>query len=493
MLKDKHQVQLLSQDIQNDAWSRSSLDVIIKETGVSNNTVKKIVDKYLCLSIEERTPFKLAHESIKMLAQRDDSYLFKTLLDNTKVIDAKKSAQINDFERFKECLKNSTNDCLKIAMDNNNERIAEFLIDKLIELNINDFDKKIITYDTFARLFCMQWFTEIEKILNSFCAPQAQLPQQNIHPVEQLEVVVQKVDDKIPIQTDSSISKHSKYDNEESSATSEKIELVSQSSNENITYEDNLKENAISTQSEVDDKSQSAVLYQQLPQNDPEEVEIVQPQKEEDSFNFICLENDDDYYDIYKGEKEHMLMLIGKSGQSKLIRHKLILRLVKLKWRYIPRFVYHCQTVMHLLFLVLYLYYIIHEFDAFRHSDNVNNSTNSSLEDVVNKINENEAGHFSNYVVLVFTVLLLVYFLVYEFFEALSEKFAYLLSIKNWLECLTYILALIVVAIIKFESMIQLASLLGSIAVLFGFIVLMLRLEKNSHFGSYVVRKILYL
>ena len=46
---------------------------------------------------------------------------------------------------------------------------------------------------------------------------------------------------------------------------------------------------------------------------------------------------------------------------------------------------------------------------------------------------------------------------------------------------------MIVLVTIQFEKLSQISTLLGSIAVLFGFIVLMLRMEKNSLFGAYVV------
>ena len=46
---------------------------------------------------------------------------------------------------------------------------------------------------------------------------------------------------------------------------------------------------------------------------------------------------------------------------------------------------------------------------------------------------------------------------------------------------------MVIIFIIKFENLQEITGLFGSMSILFGFIVLILRLEKNSNFGAYVV------
>ena len=244
---------------------------------------------------------------------------------------------------------------------------------------------------------------------------------------------------------------------------------LSPSLNRNDLDQDELVVVSQSLDSNLDVKSSNQNSYQSLPQMESLEMES------EIGFNFLCLDCDTNE------SNDHILMIIAKSGQPKLIQHQVILRLVSLKWRFIPRFVYHTQTLMHLAFLGLFLIYVLNEFQIISQELNIDNSTNSTI-----LLSEDRVVD-SNYFALVITSLLVVYFLIYELSEALTEKFAYFLSLKNWLEFLTYMFALFVLITIKFEYFFQMTSMLASLAVLFGFIVLMLRLEKNSSFGSYVV------
>ena len=161
---------LLQDNKQIELWSEYSMDECIQENmdNISNNTLKQILDKYLALGVEKIKPLKLSVKSIESLARRNDSYLFKTFLDKTQVLNEKDSSQIEKFEIFKKNLRDSVNSCLNIAMKNDAERIAEFLLDKIIELKINDFDRPIITYATLKKMFEMKWWKEIERIFDSF-------------------------------------------------------------------------------------------------------------------------------------------------------------------------------------------------------------------------------------------------------------------------------------------------------------------------------------
>ena len=240
--------------------------------------------------------------------------------------------------------------------------------------------------------------------------------------------------------------------------------------------------------SNLDTRNESKSLLELdylLDDNDNNETEAALPSEiptNEKCFNFICIESNKHSQEIFDEKKEHMLMMIAKSGRPKLIRHKLILRLVQKKWRFLPRLVYHVQTCMHFGFLVCFLFYTLNKFKIINQEKL--SHQNESLNNTTSIITE---GLVSNYITLVITWLLLIYFLTYELFEASVEKFTYLFSLKNCLECITYTFGLVVLVIIQFDGSLQIASLLGSFVVLFGFIVLMLRMEKNSLFGSYVV------
>ena len=158
MLKDKNQVKLLAK-LPSIEDKESPLEKIIQDIDrIKINTIKQVMDKYIGLNVELRVPIRLNSKSIEHLAKRNEAYLFKIFLDNTRILDEKSSAQLVNFDNFKLNLRNSMNQCLKITTHQNNERIAEFLIDKIIELNINDYKNQIIEYETLAKLFELNWW-----------------------------------------------------------------------------------------------------------------------------------------------------------------------------------------------------------------------------------------------------------------------------------------------------------------------------------------------
>ena len=93
LLKDKCQLQLLTRAKRNvDEESPTPLERILQDIDlISNNAVKQVVSKFLGLC--DRAPIKLSSASIECLTKRNDSHLFKTLLDNTHILDAKSTEQ----------------------------------------------------------------------------------------------------------------------------------------------------------------------------------------------------------------------------------------------------------------------------------------------------------------------------------------------------------------------------------------------------------------
>jgi hypothetical protein len=120
LLKDKNQLKILA-SLSSVNETESPLERIIQDIdGISNNTIKQIIDKYLDIDTELRVPVRLNSKSIEFLAKRNEAYLFKILLDNTKVLDEKSSKQLVNFNNFKINIRNATNQSLRIALEQNN-------------------------------------------------------------------------------------------------------------------------------------------------------------------------------------------------------------------------------------------------------------------------------------------------------------------------------------------------------------------------------------
>jgi hypothetical protein len=228
---------------------------------------------------------------------------------------------------------------------------------------------------------------------------------------EDLEIVVQN--DQISISSESNQSL-----GEELSNSSETSKEFSSSSSENkpkeATENSNLELNYIFNES----VETEVVGYQKVSQVDPDSDQNETFISYEKTFNFICIDNYQDYPEIYAGRKEHFLMTIAKSGQPKLIRHKLILRLVEKKWRFIPRTVYHVQTLMHFSFLV----YTLNEFHIYnlaqleKQKETLTNNSFNSSENIFNSTNVpfdlgEKDGRKTNLLSLIICFILLVYFL----------------------------------------------------------------------------------
>ena len=54
-----------------------------------------------------------------------------------------------------------------------------------------------------------------------------------------------------------------------------------------------------------------------------------------------------------KSKKSHPLMFMARSGQENIIKHEACLLLLKLKWRFVPRFVYYVNLLMSTIYLFL--------------------------------------------------------------------------------------------------------------------------------------------
>lgn len=74
---------------------------------------------------------------------------------------------------------------------------------------------------------------------------------------------------------------------------------------------------------------------------------------------FIDIETNEIDFSIFdrpcKSKKSHPLMLCALSGQENIVKHDACLLLLKLKWRFVPRFVYYVNLLLStvLLFLII--------------------------------------------------------------------------------------------------------------------------------------------
>lgn len=55
----------------------------------------------------------------------------------------------------------------------------------------------------------------------------------------------------------------------------------------------------------------------------------------------------------------HPLMLLAKSGQEFLLKHPTVEKLLALKWRFLPRFVFYANITLFLLFVILYSIFVV--------------------------------------------------------------------------------------------------------------------------------------
>ena len=459
LLKDKSQLKYLTQRNSEENDDETQIEKIIQDTnGIPNNIVKTILDKYFKLPVRIRIPLKLCDKSIERLAIRNDYYLFKIIFDDYGHFGDKFREIVGI---FKTNLKISLNNCIAKAIENDNKRIVELLLDNIIKYNINDLENEIIKYETLSKLFKMRWWTEIEKVFNSFIT----ITKPNL---DKVQLVIQNSED----------------------------QSIIDQANENpfrIAIDANYSESNSFLGEKNHKRNKNAMNYKfsnSKPKKSPRNIEpsIIEmttdkpSNKQNETFNFICIENEESIEE--RLQEEHILMMIAKSGQPKLIKHRLILRLLEKKWRYLPRALYHVHSLMHVLFLIFFLIYILGiRISSMNDHEAIDEST---ILNVTNSTNHARNCRTKN-LTWISTLVLLLYFLVYELFEALTKKIGYFFSLKNWIECITYIFTLISLFTSQYEQFSQITSFLSSFSVLFGFMVIVLRFEKTSHFGAYVV------
>ena len=197
----------------------------------------------------------------------------------------------------------------------------------------------------------------------------------------------------------------------------------------------------------------------------------------------------------------HPLMLLAKSGQEFLLKHPTVEKLLSMKWRFLPRFVFYANITLFLLFLILYSVYAVKlsNIDAnfFEDSEpspisdddySFGNSSNNILEDTYYKevasgqLAKN-ATSFDTRLKYYIIVVLVISFVKKLFQFGLIDGLAFLTSFQNWFEIVTYLLALGSILMEDVEKKLTYSS----IAILLAYIVFIFLIQKLRVFGLYVL------
>ena len=182
-----------------------------------------------------------------------------------------------------------------------------------------------------------------------------------------------------------------------------------------------------------------------------------------------------------KSITRHPLMLIALSGQENLLKHPTTRALLRLKWRYIPRFVYYSNLMFYLTFLCLMSVYSIELANNGPKSfsnDKLNSFYNNKTQMYEYKVKEQTSPYLFGPLLFI-----LILSLMKELSQLLYDGFSYFTSIQKLIEMVTYSLSLTSLIIDDYEM----KCAYGSLSILFAFIVFPLYVQKLKIFGVYVV------
>ena len=188
---------------------------------------------------------------------------------------------------------------------------------------------------------------------------------------------------------------------------------------------------------------------------------------------------------VTKNIHKHPLMLLAKSGQEFLLKHETVHKLLSLKWRFLPRFVFYANISFFLLFLVLFSIFSVQlsnidQAEYMSDYDDItpNNSTRIQNDKVVVT---KKTFHSSLTIYLI--ILLLINLLKKVLHFILIDGLAFFVSFQNWFEIATYFLALTSLVI----DDIGVKLTYSSIAILLAYIVFIFLIQKLKVFGLYVL------
>ena len=248
---------------------------------------------------------------------------------------------------------------------------------------------------------------------------------------------------------------------------------------------------------EVINKNDSGKQYKQLINKMPEMMEIllnkIEGKKEATKiYNFTILD--------YNFEKiqEHPLMIMAKSKRENLLKHPVTQKLIELKWKRAPQYVYLANLILYVIFVILLSVHV-------RLSNKrlyPKNSTN--LTSSISQSTSIRALH-QDFVVYIFTLVLLIFQICKEMSQLCSKGRAYFKQLDNIIEATMYVLTLIFMIPLSLDGCGHINDhfrisdgnisfhrcewqwQIGSICILLAWLVLVFFIEKVLILGKYVV------
>lgn len=163
--------------------------------------------------------------------------------------------------------------------------------------------------------------------------------------------------------------------------------------------------------------------------------------------------------------KLHPLMLIAMSGQPILIKHPTVLKLLDLKFKFIPRIILILNMLIYGLFAIFY-------------SLNSERMIDNAMQNRVTSLREDFGSFY-----FTASFFLLVVIILGEMIKIFELKLKYFLSTKNIIQLVTFILCFF--ALIIQEKIAK--SSLYSLSILHVYIVLLNEFEQMPSIGKYAV------
>ena len=189
---------------------------------------------------------------------------------------------------------------------------------------------------------------------------------------------------------------------------------------------------------------------------------------------------------------KHPLMLVARSGQESLLKHRTVSTLLDLKWRLIPRFAFYFNILFYMFFLTLISMYSLELADVGmewyneyteRANENMNSENSTDFVEDVGDIYSRK--YYSPHALLIGLLMAIISLnIVKELFQfLLIEGLSYFMSVQNIIEFFTYFLTLASLLTSDYTQ----KSAYGSVGVLLAFLVFPLYIQKLKLFGVYVV------
>lgn len=416
---DKYLIRQLNKD------ASSPLDIIIQKQkqdeqySYSNSLIKKIIEPYLThnsMIYHTEPAFDLNNQSFEAVCKRGDSDLLSILFRNSKF-------EHNSYEKF------DFNSYLRISMENDNEKIAEGIMEQLKAFKYQFSDQ---CHEKIAnnRIKCNHFLIEHEVF-------------RDLVEKKKWWSIVESVLDYYDFLSKEELDKNNEIQNE-IKWNREKLNSKFCFYSFDYLFDAERKFRVVET-------DRSSLI---LPKLANETEEIINANK-------------------------HALVLIAKSGQKNLTMHRTVLQHLELKWRYFPRLFYYINTLLHLVFLVLFSIYTLNNSTKI-HAIYKKFSNNSLVikSEIYHQFSES-AVHFGISLALSF------YFLIYELVQMILLKvFPYFTSVKNLIELVTYALSTVSLMLFIFGIYLDLMFIAS---ILFGVVDLVLRLERMHFIGIYII------